>query len=320
VNKRLNEEEILETYRGLLGREPESPEVIEIHLSQYSSLSSFLQSVIESEEFLALHVRRFSTYARGANLAGYIETKVDKSTMTLLFNRTVKQWRRLGDEEPFWSVLSADQFEQKTFKQHSDEFWSSGKWILGLLERVKQDFGFEFTDATAVELGCGVGRMTRYRANEVHRVIGIDISPGNLALAESVLSEQFGSASTDKVGLVLLREISQLNAIPKAHVFISFITLQHNCPPVQAVILKSMLSRLEKGGLAIFQLVVAATGYNFNSKDFLDSEEQNMDMHCIPLADVVTIMSQCEVEVLRIEPDDWASTFGLSMTFFGRKF
>ena len=95
--------------------------------------------------------------------------------------------------------------------------------------------------------------------------------------------------------------------------------LQHNTPPVQAEILRLMLSRLEQGGVAIFQVVVAANGYEFNAKKFLATKELMMDMHCIPLVDVVSIMTKCGIEILRIDPDDWASSFGLSMTFVGKK-
>ena len=319
MNSPFDEEQILEAYRGLLGREPENAEVVKSLMERHSSLSSLLRDFLQSDEFLVLHENRFAGFTRGANLVGHVEVKADEATLKLLFKRTVEQWRELGEQEPFWSVLSADRFQQSTFDQYADEFWSSGKWISELLETIKQDFDFDFTNATALELGCGVGRMTRHLATQVHRVIGIDVSPGNLEIAKSVIVEQFGSKHTEQVELVLLRDFKQFDNLPKVDLFVSFIVLQHNTPPVQAEILRLMLSRLEQGGVAIFQVVVAANGYEFNAKKFLATKELMMDMHCIPLVDVVSIMTKCGIEILRIDPDDWASSFGLSMTFVGKK-
>ena len=80
-----------------------------------------------------------------------------------------------------------------------------------------------------------------------------------------------------------------------------------------------MLAGLKVDGIAAFQIVVGAVGYQFDSESYLTSIETKMEMHCFPLARVLRIMANNGVEVLSIEPDDWACDFGLSMTVIGRK-
>lgn len=87
-------------------------------------------------------------------------------------------WNRAADENPYWYVSSYGAYAAD---RNLEEFWASGRAIWNDVKRVT---GYAPTpDDTVVEIGCGVGRLTRAIAPEAGRVIAIDISERMLAIA-----------------------------------------------------------------------------------------------------------------------------------------
>jgi SAM-dependent methyltransferase len=87
-------------------------------------------------------------------------------------------WNRAADENPYWYVSSYGPYDAK---RNLDEFWASGRTIWTDIKRVT---GYTpRPDDMVVEIGCGVGRLTRAIAPEVGRVIALDISERMLAIA-----------------------------------------------------------------------------------------------------------------------------------------
>ena len=314
----LSSQFVTDVYVGLFGREPENPMVIQQKIDMELNSSSFLRSILKSDEFLDLHQRNFAARIRGAALKCHVESEVDERTQELLFSRTVQQWTELGEHRPYWSVLSSERFEKETFNENSDEFWNSGEWVLGFLNQVELELGLTINSKSVLELGCGVARMTSYLVNRFEHVIGLDVSAGNLAIAREKIAS-LNPDDSNRIDLIQLETFEQLTRLPLVDLFLSIIVLQHNTPPVQAELLRLCLSRLKIEGVAIFQVVVAAAGYEFKSLEYLASPEKWIDMHCLPLAKIFEILSESGVKVLRIEPDTWACDFGLSMTVVGVK-
>lgn len=87
-------------------------------------------------------------------------------------------WNRAAEENPHWYVSSYGRYDAD---RNLDEFWASGRTIWSDIKRV---IGYtpESSD-TVVEIGCGVGRLTRVIAPEVGRVMALDISEKMLAIA-----------------------------------------------------------------------------------------------------------------------------------------
>jgi len=87
-------------------------------------------------------------------------------------------WNKAAEENPYWFVSS---FGPYNTTRNLDEFWASGRTIWADIKHV---IGYIPTpNDTVVEIGCGVGRLTRAIAPEVGRVIAIDISERMLAIA-----------------------------------------------------------------------------------------------------------------------------------------
>jgi len=92
--------------------------------------------------------------------------------------RSKSFWNQAADENPYWYVSSYGPYDAK---RNLDEFWASGHKIWA---DIKKATGYTPTaDDTVVEIGCGVGRLTRAIAPEVGRVIALDISEKMIAIA-----------------------------------------------------------------------------------------------------------------------------------------
>lgn len=87
-------------------------------------------------------------------------------------------WNRAAEENPYWYVSSYGRYNAN---RNLDEFWASGGAIWSDIKRVI-GYAPESSD-TVVEIGCGVGRLTRVIAPEVGRVMALDISEKMLAIA-----------------------------------------------------------------------------------------------------------------------------------------
>lgn len=87
-------------------------------------------------------------------------------------------WNQAADQNPHWYVSSYGSYDAH---RNLDEFWASGRTIWMDIKRVT---GYTpGSGDTVVEIGCGIGRLTRVIAPEVGRVIALDISEKMLAIA-----------------------------------------------------------------------------------------------------------------------------------------
>jgi SAM-dependent methyltransferase len=92
---------------------------------------------------------------------------------------TIKSfWNQAADENPQWYISSYGSYDAD---RNPDEFWASGRAIWTDIKRVS---GYLPSPGhQVVEIGCGIGRVTRAIAPEVGGVIALDISEKMLAMA-----------------------------------------------------------------------------------------------------------------------------------------
>jgi SAM-dependent methyltransferase len=87
-------------------------------------------------------------------------------------------WNRAAEENPYWYVSSYGSYGTD---RNLEEFWASGHTIWADIKRV---IGYTPSPtASILEIGCGVGRLTRAIAPEVGRVIALDISEKMIEIA-----------------------------------------------------------------------------------------------------------------------------------------
>ena len=179
----------------------------------------------------------------------YVETELKPDVLQTMFNRIQEQWRALGETEPHWSVLSHKKFKSKTLAGTEDEFYVSGKDTANLMDEFFARAGLPLPRGSCLELGCGVGRVTRYLADKFRRVYAVDISKGNLTVAARHLT----SCNVNNVDLIQINAISDFDTLPRFDFLFSTIVLQHNPPPIQKVIIDNLLDKLNLGGSCLFQ-------------------------------------------------------------------
>jgi SAM-dependent methyltransferase len=172
---------------------------------------------------------------------------------------TDADWRKIGETEPFWGVLTEERFRRKQMDEQAKRgFYASGtKDIDFVLSRIRQMVP-QFRPREALDFGCGVGRLTLAMARHAEDVTGVDISPG-------MLGEARESARLFGVGNVRL-----LEALPDGRTFDwinSYIVLQHIPPHRGYTILRDLLSRLAPGGICSIQLAVLRA--HDNSGEFI---------------------------------------------------
>ncbi len=97
---------------------------------------------------------------------------------------TDRDWAIIGETEPYFGVLTAERFKRKNLDAdaQSDFFRSGHSDVHSFIDRMRLVFG-AFDPRSALDFGCGVGRLTVPLAELTGTATGIDISPGMLAEA-----------------------------------------------------------------------------------------------------------------------------------------
>src|SRR5208283_5356525 len=120
-------------YKAILGRAPDSESVVEEKVNWSPSIEALIGEFLDSAEFLnRLPVRARQFYLREPS---HIDVDVSEARMQALFMRVQSQWRALGQSDPFWSVLSHDEFRGANLtKEALDAFYHSGESSAGLID------------------------------------------------------------------------------------------------------------------------------------------------------------------------------------------
>jgi SAM-dependent methyltransferase len=303
----LTEAAVANAYRLILGRDPESPEVVAYHRSHRDE-ATLRRVLLASPEFAALYdqlgdAERALTGTRETlPPRPQVEVAAEGGVRDDLWRRVARSWEEMGATAPHWSVLTFEQFKPENLEANRTAFDDSGEIDGRLVDAALA----RFRDAapagmTCLEIGCGVGRATAALARRFGKVVGVDISAGHLAVAESELRRR----GTRNVELRQVRAIGDYATLPAVDFIYSRIVLQHNPPPVQAAILESALARLRPDGIALFQVVTHASGYAY-SVQADRAARGGMEMHVLPQPAVFAILDAAGMRPVEVQEDDAA--------------
>lgn len=309
---------VVAAYRSFFGREPESEEVVEQKLVEFKNEEMLLRGFLTSPEFS----RQFANYEAVVRAQYYseqqhVDVDVPDDQFDRLFTRVKEQWTALGESEPYWSVLSSDRYRMERIGENESDFFASGADSDRIIDVFCQRTSVAPPRGTCLELGCGVGRVTPFLARRFDRVVGVDISDGNLKVAETHLRK----AQVHNVSLVLLQDLKQLQQTEEIDFFYSILVLQHNPPPVIAKMLQIALHKLRPGGSFLFQVPNQVPGYTFGIDAYLDRPTQagaSYEMHALPMRVVLDIIAEANARTKEVMLDVMSGGFG-SHTFFGVK-
>lgn len=308
--------DVIAAYRIFLDREPEDEVVVEGYMTMTSTEELF-RAFLESEECR----ERLRPPNRPLNWPPMdIQLRTSDQELQAMIDRVNGNWTQLGTEDPYWSVLGSEDFRLETIDEMEEEFYETGRQEVERLFSFAARSGVDLTTRqTCFELGCGIARVTRALAPHFQHLYAADISSVHLDHARAALAE----AGIDNVSLIHVRSLESIRSIRNYDLFYSYISLQHNPPPVIAHILGMVLTNLNPGGIGYFQVPTYHLGYQFSTSTYLDQIEEAepaMEMHILPQEKVMEIIYSTGCKLLEMREDAAnGDPAGISNSFFVQK-
>lgn len=158
---------------------------------------------------------------------------------------TDRDWRLIAEREPHYGVLTQPEFRKADFESAElDAFYATGEHEIGETRRTLEHGFGPFNPASAIDFGCGVGRLSLAMAAHCPRVIGVDVAPGMLAKARERAAAK-GIGNVEFVPELPAESVDWINSV---------IVLQHIPPSRGYGIIRALLDRLNLGGFLSLQL------------------------------------------------------------------
>ncbi len=166
-----------------------------------------------------------------------------------------RQWERLGESDPYWAVIA--QPAKKGGKWNPDEFFRTGENEITRVFRKLKRLNVDVTLETALDFGCGVGRLSRPLARKFQKVVAIDTANSMLDEARQA-NQAFGNIDFRQNKAEHLKIISS-NSV---NFLYSNIVLQHLPRHRQVKYIREFCRVLGPGGVLVFQ---TPSGYNLKT-------------------------------------------------------
>ncbi len=253
----------------------------------------------------------------------------------------IKQLREnfesLASKDPLWTVLSDN--SKKGGRWDIEEFYATGESVIedlgGRLERA----GLSLHGSSAIDFGCGVGRLTFPLGQRFRECYGIDISQSMIDYAQSQSKRgtncRFFANTSDRLDSF---ENNSIDFIYTA------IVLQHIAPRYTFSYLREFSRVLSKGGILAFQLpshLNPSASANqkplrmFRKRAFYRAKslkqklarwlpfiggDSYFEMNAIPKKKIIRFLdSQCHLEVVDVQSFPAAGDAWISYLYIARK-
>lgn len=158
-----------------------------------------------------------------------------------------RTWDKLGRDDPMWAVLTCPWYKGGGWDP--DEFFRRGRVEVDDLLRRAQAHGLEPKKGSALDFGCGVGRLTQALAAHFASVVGVDIAESMVAEAERYNRHpgRCRYVVNDEADLGQFREGT-------FDLVLSSLVLQHMEPRFAQGYVSEFVRVLAPGGVAVFEV------------------------------------------------------------------
>lgn len=307
----LTRDEVIWAYRILLDREPESEAAIESNMV-HQDMPSLRAAFFSSPEFNA----RIGAIPVGLHLDVTqidVETEGTASQQKRMLSGIAEAWQKFGEDDPHWSVLTADEFRADRISQTIEQFYATGADVVQRACATLLRNGADLDRIRSViDFGCGVGRLSFALAERFESVLAVDVSPPHIRLAE----DHAAKCGIDNVTFQVMRQLHALDELPPSDLVFSQIVLQHNPPPIIAQTLERLFNAVAPGGYALFQVPTYIHGYSFNVERYLGTDQEQMEMNALPQRAIFDITRQKGCFPLEVREDTLAGDANMvSQTF-----
>ena len=162
----------------------------------------------------------------------------------IMHDRSSDDWEALAQQEPWFAVLTDERYlRERMSPDDLRDFFASGDadiaHIFDLIERP------DFAPKSALDFGCGVGRLTRALVKRIDRVAGVDVAPSMLRRArENVPAASFSSSIPNE----------------RFDLIVSLIVFQHIPVARGEALLDELLAHLSDDSVAALQFTFRRPG------------------------------------------------------------
>jgi 2-polyprenyl-3-methyl-5-hydroxy-6-metoxy-1,4-benzoquinol methylase len=297
----LTPEHVVWGYRLFLDREPENDQIVMDKFQRLASIQELRQEFIRSSDFKQKNPGL--PMLSGNEPQMLIDDACSEHDLHILFDHIQEAWQYFGLTEPHYSVLTWEQFLQVNIQKTRDAFYNTGKQdVLRLFNTLDRN-GVDYSSyKSCLEYGCGLGRVTRWLAERFETVFGYDISQSHLQYAKSYFSDE----NICNVSFFHIRHLEDIQNIQRVDLIYSIIVLQHNPPPIIAMIIREFIKKLNSGGIAFFQVPTYRIEYSFSIENYLkgQTKRHEIEMHVLPQAKIFDIIRQGGGRVIEVLEDD----------------
>lgn len=224
-------------------------------------------------------------------------------------SQTKKHWDQFARTDPLWAVLT--DADKRGNQWRTEEFFRTGvESVEAEIKGVRLHYP-SLRQGTALDFGCGVGRLSQALALHFDRVTGVDIS------AEMLSHARRFNRHGDRVDYLLNTE-DDLRQLPDDHFdFVySIITLQHMEPVYARRYIAEFVRVTAPGGVILFQLPVVSAREVAVPRPFTLwpdtlvkrlyrdlrkklAADPVMEMHAIPRAEVEALLRESGAELIK---------------------
>ncbi len=274
------------------------------------SLNVMRRMVMETHAFQLSMPRGIAKVALTAPCLA-IETQVDADTAARLLMLVRRKWHQMGVERPHWSVTAKDEFPPDRAAGNRAAFDATGEADLAMILATLARAGLALEQFPHVlDFGCGVGRISFPLAERCAVVTGCDVSEAHLQVAR----DEAARRGFSDMRFTLL-DAPDFGMTAPFDFWFSHLVLQHNPPPIMAMMLRRMFAMLSPGGVSLFQIPTYVRGYGFDAAAYLAAPPRDlMEVHLPAQYDVLALAREagCDVLEIREESSVWPPSEAIS--------
>ena len=163
------------------------------------------------------------------------------------FQSVNKDWEGLARRDAMWAILTNP--EKAGNKWNKDDFFASGRnEIAVVFDQLKKSNALPIDNQSALDFGCGVGRLTHALSDLFQKVTGIDVSPTMIEKANNL------NANPAKVSFKVNGNTTTNFKKASFSFIYTTIVLQHIPYPQQSEYVNEFCRLLKSGGVLVFQI------------------------------------------------------------------